>query len=224
MTTPTASKSALQVAALCGEPGQALTERLRREREEAQTAPATSSVRPPARLVDETYDTGGDFWSHAANGDRALTAVVTAAATDEQRARATQQMIDDYEVAFRTRSTWAERASVIDHVADIRDLLGTTDPRHANLDRAWDALKRWNSFSVAETAPPTAVAASAETVVRGTAGITLTAFPAARGDCLAVDYPGTDGERHVLLIDGGLGSTYEQGLQSCWSMAPGSHA
>ena len=49
--------------------------------------------------------------------------------------------------------------------------------------------------------------------LRRAAGVTLTAYPAARGDCLAVEYTADTGDRHVLLVDGGLKSTYADGLQ-----------
>jgi hypothetical protein len=41
--------------------------------------------------------------------------------------------------------------------------------------------------------------------------VTVTALPAACGDCLVVEYAGADGP-HRLVVDGGLSSAYERGL------------
>ena len=42
--------------------------------------------------------------------------------------------------------------------------------------------------------------------------MTLTAFHAACGDCLCLEYAGEDGRPRQLLVDGGLGSAFKQGL------------
>lgn len=52
-----------------------------------------------------------------------------------------------------------------------------------------------------------------------TGGIELTAFPAACGDCLVIEYPAA-GTTHRILIDGGLGAQYEAGL-GAFLTAPG---
>jgi hypothetical protein len=44
--------------------------------------------------------------------------------------------------------------------------------------------------------------------------VTLTALPAACGDCLLLDYTGGDGRPRRLLVDGGLGSAFDRGLGS----------
>ncbi len=220
-------QNALQIAALTGgDRGAALTERLRAAAT-ALTAPPTSpsSAPPgpaparPVRLVDETPEPPGDFWSNAAAGDVALTDIMTAS-TDEARQQAAERLLDAYESAFRSRSTWSERSSVLDHLADLRDLLEPTDPRRGTLRRAALELRRWQEFTVVETAE-TADQENAAAERTRSAGVTLTAHPAARGDCLVVEYPGTDGERHVLLVDGGLKSTYEDGLRSVLTDANG---
>jgi hypothetical protein len=49
--------------------------------------------------------------------------------------------------------------------------------------------------------------------------VTLTAFPAACGDCLQVQYVGDDGP-HTILVDGGLGSAFGRGLGTRLGRAP----
>lgn len=205
-------QNALQMAALDGgERGAALAARLR----EAVIAVGSTAAVPirGRRLVDESVVPDGNFWSRAAAGDDALTALMTAA-TDDERRQAVGQVIDAYEAAFRSRSTWSERRSSLDHLADLRDLLTPTDPRRPHLRRALVELQRWQAFSVAETEEATAeTGTDTDPTRRRAAGVTLTAYPAARGDCLAVEYTADTGDRHVLLVDGGLKSTYADGLQ-----------
>ncbi len=52
-------------------------------------------------------------------------------------------MIAAYEKAFGSRSTWRERASSIDHLCDLRDLLDEQDDRCARLCEAITSLDRW---------------------------------------------------------------------------------
>ena len=52
-------------------------------------------------------------------------------------------MIAAYEQAFGSRSTWRERASSIDHLCDLRDLLDEDDDRCASITEAIAALERW---------------------------------------------------------------------------------
>ncbi len=52
-------------------------------------------------------------------------------------------MVGAYERAFGLRSSWRERASSIDHLCDLRDLLGDDDARRDQLSEAIAALDRW---------------------------------------------------------------------------------
>jgi hypothetical protein len=185
------------------------------------TAPA-SPPGPPPTVVDAARPRGADFWGRAAAGDRALTRLMVAG-TDDDRTAAATELVDHYTDAFRRRSTYSERSSSIDHLCDLRDLLPDGDPRHGVLDGAIAAFEEWKSFDAPDERPAAVARPAADRPTsddqapagdpqpRAAASVTLTAMPAACGDCLLLDYSGDDGP-HRILVDGGLGSAYERGL------------
>lgn len=74
---------------------------------------------------DEHIDRN-NFWAWAVEGDRLLTDLVLSHAEPEVARRAPTPTVADiaeaYGQAFGLRSTWRERASVLDHVLDLHDL------------------------------------------------------------------------------------------------------
>jgi CHAT domain len=94
------------------------------------------------RLVDQTRVRYVEYWDASGPGDAALTDLLTAP-SESSRANLRQKMVDAYIVAFEGRSTWRERASTIDHLRDLHDLLPDGDERRAQLDTALCEFKRW---------------------------------------------------------------------------------
>jgi tetratricopeptide (TPR) repeat protein len=94
-----------------------------------------------------------DFWSRAARGDGALTALVETVATAEPseiepdvEARwreMADEMVERYVSAFRLRSSARERASVVDHLDDLAELVAPDDPLATILREASDRLGAW---------------------------------------------------------------------------------
>ncbi|HEY8093902.1 MAG TPA: hypothetical protein VID93_08955, partial [Acidimicrobiales bacterium] len=66
-------------------------------------------------------------WARFERGDRVLTAGVVTGTLDVDR------LVRTYRAAFRLRSSARERASVIDHVADLAALTPEAQPLHAAL-------------------------------------------------------------------------------------------
>lgn len=169
------------------------------------------------RLVDAVNSHALDFWGRAADGDLALTRLMLAA-DDDERASAQAALVHHYREAFRGRSTYAERSSTVDHMLDLSDVLPDGDRRRPYLTAALHDLRPWWSRFEPPTGddppdqPATIPAAVDDTDGRSPTTTTLTAYHAACGDCLQVDYSGTDGKPHQLLIDGGLGTAFDDGL------------
>ena len=53
--------------------------------------------------------------------------------TRRLRQAATDEVLTGYERAFASRSTWAERQTVIDHLRDLLDLIPDPDARRPHL-------------------------------------------------------------------------------------------
>ncbi|MET0663137.1 MAG: CHAT domain-containing protein, partial [Ilumatobacteraceae bacterium] len=178
----------------------------------AVVAPAASTIvdAAPARVVD--------YWARAALGDRELTRLMVAT-TDEERAACKRDAVRYYIAACRSRSTFSERSSSVDHLKDLHDLLADGDERKAYLTAALSELEPWSLFDPVEKAPVKVAdrlgAPSTGNAPASDAGaVNLTALTAACGDCLLLDYTGDDGRPRRLLIDGGLGSAFDRGLGS----------
>jgi hypothetical protein len=177
-------------------------------------AGSTSTRDPAPPLQDAAPVRGKDFWSRVADGDRELTALMTAM-TAAPRRRAAARMVEIYLEAFRRRSTFAERYSTIDHLQDLHDLLPEGDDRTPLLHDALGRLATWRRFTPQESTPgpaPAREVAVTRSAGRGSATVRLTAVHAACGDCLLLDYTGDDGTPHRILVDGGLGSAFDTGL------------
>jgi beta-lactamase superfamily II metal-dependent hydrolase len=167
------------------------------------------------QLVDGVSSHGQDFWARVALGDRALTRLMLAG-DQAERDSATKSLLNHYREAFRGRSTYAERSSSVDHLSDLREVLPDNDERKPCLDGVLKELNPWSrpftpaTSSTPEAQPATPTPVGEPTTTRGS--VTLTAFHAACGDCLCLEYAGNDGRSRQLLIDGGLGSAFKQGL------------
>jgi beta-lactamase superfamily II metal-dependent hydrolase len=128
-------------------------------------------------------------------------------------------MIDGYQQAFASHSTWSQRQSAIDHLRDLRDLLAPDDARRDELARALGALAEWEDVHVEGVVVEGVVVegvvpaqAGDVTAAAPPSGVSLTAFTAGYGDCLLVEYADVDGLARRLLVDGGLASAYDTGL------------
>jgi CHAT domain len=174
--------------------------------------------KPASIVVDAAPQRGVDYWARAALGDLALTRLMLAT-TDEERAASTKSVVDRYIAACKSRSTFSERSSSVDHLRDLQDLLANDDERKPFLTDAWNELQPWSLFEPVATessrgaevrdAPPIG-----DVPARGSATLILTALTAACGDCLVLDYTGDDGKPRRVLVDGGLGSAFDRGLGS----------
>jgi beta-lactamase superfamily II metal-dependent hydrolase len=191
----------------------AAREQLERLQEPEQSAAPTAPADREG-LADGAQPRGKDFWARAADGDRELTTLMTAT-TVERRNQAAEAMLTNYVGAFRRRSTYAERYSSIDHLDDLHRLLPDDDARKYVLRDTLDRLESWRGFTPQEQST-VSTPATAEPVVRsspsGRETVQLTAMHAGCGDCLLLEY--TDGREqgHRILIDGGLGSAFDEGL------------
>ena len=181
--------------------------------------PSSPSESPGPRRcrVDQRRMHAGNFWSRADAGDRALTKLM-AAGDESSRKAAADDIIHGYERAFASRSTWAERQSAIDHIADLLDLLPADDARRIHLLGALDRLDQWEQAHIERVAAPAngAVVATAAPTTAARAhdlasGVAVTVFPAGCGDCLLVEWDGPTGH-HRLLVDGGMPSALDDGL------------
>jgi CHAT domain len=105
----------------------------------------TTTPRPavPAALVDQSRGHNAEYWDNAVAGDAALTDLLMA--TKSKMANARQRMVRSYIDAFERRSTWRERASTIDHLRDLHDLLPDSDDRKSHLDQALQVLTKWEN-------------------------------------------------------------------------------
>ncbi len=174
---------------------------------------------PPSTIVDAAPERVVDYWARAALGDLALTRLMVAT-TDEERAASEKSAVGYYIAACKSRSTFSERSSSVDHLRDLQDLLADDDERKPFLTDAWSKLKPWSLFDPVEKKAPPAAAAERDAPptdgvpARSSAEVNLTALPAACGDCLVLDYTGTDGRPRRVLVDGGLGSAFDRGLGS----------
>lgn len=170
-------------------------------------------------LVDSASSRVVDFWNRVADGDLALTELMLAD-NDPERDSAKNRLVYCYREAFRGRSTFAERSSTVDHLRDLNEVLPHADGRKRYLAEALDELRRWwdefaPRFSAATAADLTTTPAPAAGVSgRAQPTVTLTAYHAACGDCLQIDYQGTDDGPHRLLVDGGLGTAFDTGIGS----------
>ncbi len=174
---------------------------------------------PPPTIVDAAPDRVVDYWARAELGDLALTRLMVAT-TDKKRAEAKKGAVGYYIAACKSRSTFSERSSSVDHLSDLQDLLADNDERKPFLTDAWNELKPWSLFDpVEKKATPAAAAGrdappTGDIPARSSAAVNLTALPAACGDCLVLEYTGNDGQPHRVLVDGGLGSAFDRGLGS----------
>lgn len=178
----------------------------------------------PAGLTDEPLRDaanrrGEDFWSRSAVADRLLTDLMTMDddAADNTQRIAAGNMVAAYRRAFRSRSTYAERYSSIDHLQDLAELLPDGQQRKELLLECLHQLAEWSRFQPSEaptyhlgSTPPTRPGS----LERSQVAAQVTALPAARGECLLLEYTGATGEQHRILLDGGLRSAFGRGLGS----------
>ncbi len=113
-----------------------------RQPEPDPTPPAPVSAAAGSGRIDCRAVAHVDYWEAAAAGDRLLTRLLARRPGDDPSA-VTAEMVGAYERAFGLRSSWRERASSIDHLCDLRDLLGDDDARRDQLSEAIAALDRW---------------------------------------------------------------------------------
>ena len=169
------------------------------------------------RLLDER-PRQGDFWSMSDDGDQKLTMMLHGSA--ESLPATAQEMINAYRRAFLHRSSVSERDTVLSHLRDIKDLCGE-DHVTAALQNTVDALSEWNPWDLAAAhAAEAAEQHPGDPAVRDHAkppttklgDLKIEMLPAGRGDSLIVSW-GPDTDRFRMLIDGGLRSALESGLQ-----------
>ncbi|HEX2785800.1 MAG TPA: CHAT domain-containing protein, partial [Ilumatobacteraceae bacterium] len=196
--------------------------------DEKPAALPDDAAEPVRGRVDQRRMNVGDFWGRSDVADRALTRLV-AAVDEPAREAATAEVLAGYERAFASRSTWAQRQTVIDHLRDLLDLIPDPDARRLHLQRAVADLQQWEetnveqaaTAAVAPTAPPVPAAAPAR-VHTVASGVLVTAFPAGCGDCLLIEWDGASGH-HRLLIDGGMASALDEGLGRYAAARPEGH-
>jgi beta-lactamase superfamily II metal-dependent hydrolase len=182
--------------------------------QEAEPSAAPTAPADQAGLADGAPPRGKDFWARAVDGDRKLTTLMTAT-TAERRSQAAEGMLTDYLGAFRQRSTYAERYSSIDHLDDLHCLLPDDDARKSVLRDSLDRLESWRGFAPQEGSTVSTPASAAPVIRSSPSGrqtVRLTAMHAACGDCLLLEYTDGRGQGHRILIDGGLGTAFDEGL------------
>jgi tetratricopeptide (TPR) repeat protein len=119
----------------------------------ATNAAVRSSASNAVDSVPSDPDKAADFWSRAQQGDRLLTTLledVAARRSDEQIheenevwERKRDELVDAYAAAFRLRSSARERATVIDHLDDLAELVPEDHPVAPVLSGASSRLKEW---------------------------------------------------------------------------------
>jgi tetratricopeptide (TPR) repeat protein len=128
---------------------------------ERAAGPAGSPEPRPAHGVADSEaaqpEKAPDFWSRAARGDRLLTELLESAASRRSTATAGElldalqttrdAMVECYRAAFRLRSSARERASVIDHVEDLSELVPTHHPLAEVLQEAAKRLDAWPNLA-----------------------------------------------------------------------------
>jgi hypothetical protein len=118
----------------------------------APAQPSTTDNDAPAPVAaadDGRPERAPDFWSRAERGDRLLTEALEVASDAPDQARL-EDMIEAYRAAFRLRSSARERASVVDHLDDLAQLVPIDHPLAERLRVAAQGLAAWpGSFSPA---------------------------------------------------------------------------
>jgi beta-lactamase superfamily II metal-dependent hydrolase len=168
-------------------------------------------------VVDAAPPRTATFWERAAAADSELSRLMVAD-TGEKRTAAARSMVRKYADAFRRRSTYSERFSSWDHLKDLCDVLSQDDPRKPLLEHARAELEDLigvapadPSISLGDTSVGDETAGGRRTQ-RGEASVELRAFPARSGECLLLEYTGNDRAKHRILVDGGLGSAFDDGV------------
>jgi beta-lactamase superfamily II metal-dependent hydrolase len=159
-------------------------------------------------LIDERHDTV-DFWTLAAEGDRAITGIMRTSSRFEATIFA-QRAASTYTTAFQNRSSVAERDSVITHITDLADLVPAGSAQHEALALVRAELIGWESAASASPIvpvldDPTAVSTMGDGAAARGSGLdaTVRMMPAGPGDALVVSW-GPPSDRFTMLIDGGL--------------------
>ncbi|MGH9287782.1 MAG: tetratricopeptide repeat-containing protein [Acidimicrobiales bacterium] len=119
----------------------------------ATNAPVGSPGSNAADSVPSEPDKAADFWSRAQRGDLLLTTLLEEVAArrpdeliheeNEVWERKRDELVDAYAAAFRLRSSARERASVIDHLDDLAELVPEDHPLAPLLRGASSRLKEW---------------------------------------------------------------------------------
>jgi beta-lactamase superfamily II metal-dependent hydrolase len=172
----------------------------------------------PPRRVDQRAGASSTFESRVRLGDGALTIFLERGPEVGLATRA-GEVLHRYEAAFCARSTWSQRRRTVEHLVDLRDLLAVEDSRRAPLEEIIASLLSWETVNVEDDDVTSATTVSdcvdgVESAERsGTTGtLSVTVFPAARGDCLLIDYTTSSEVEYRVLVDGGLGAAFAEGL------------
>ena len=178
---------------------------------------AQQVAKAPLHVVDAAPPRTTTFWERAAAADYELSRLMVAD-TEEKRAAAARRMVRKYADAFRRRSTYSERFSSWDHLKDLGDVLSQDDPRKPLLENARVELEDLMGVAPADPSNPAGESpvgdetAGGRRTQRGDASVELKAFPARSGECLLLEYTGNDRAKHRILVDGGLGSAFDDGV------------
>ena len=117
-------------------------------------APPDSGNEENTDSEDRRPEPAPDFWKRAKEGDRLLTELLEEAAHRAQMASMqfgdadfckdrVNEMVAKYTAAFRLRSSGRERASVIDHLDDLAELIPSEHPLSNALESASSQLLAW---------------------------------------------------------------------------------
>jgi hypothetical protein len=118
------------------------------------TSPSATSSDPGAEANDQKPDSAPDFWERSRQGDLSLTQLLETAAARPGEDSITSDVIAEWEAsvrelvaqyiaAFRLRSSARERASVVDHVDDLAELIPEDHPLSKALLSASQVLSQW---------------------------------------------------------------------------------
>ena len=156
------------------------------------------------------------FWDNARAGDLALTEMMVAPAGAGVCREAVTKVAKAYLEAFATRSCWAERSSVIEHLTDLRTIADGSPGLAEAIGLVIDELSTWQHQHIdtivdegprpGSAGPPKLRASQPKSEQ-----LSVEMLPVAHGDCIWIEY-GQPQRKHRIIIDGGPGATYPAAL------------
>ena len=150
------------------------------------------------------------FWDNARAGDLALTEMMVAPAGAGVCREAVTKVAKAYLEAFATRSCWAERSSVIEHLTDLRTIADGSPGLAEAIGLVIDELSTWQHQHIdtivdegpqpGSAGPPKLRASQPKSEQ-----LSVEMLPVADGDCIWIEY-GQPQRKHRIIIDGGPGA------------------